>query len=975
MKILTLLIPFIVFTQLILGQNINDHDFVVQTGHSSEVTILEFSHQGDLFASAGLDHNIILWDLESGKQLRNLGGHRADINSLVFMPNDSILGSCANDSTIKFWNTYTGELIRSVKTTFLPTALTYNKKNDRWYITAKIFYEYDFNNNKLSVLSSPKKKSYNYAYALNSGTVLFGNNRSGHHYQYKDSIINKGAGSILICDQPDDEANQFVIATKNGNINLYHEDAKKAKFSKTLRTGLGKFNEIRDISVRDGKLVYMTKDNAASLLNINTGLEEKVFISNYFKGDAVAIHPSKELVITGANDGKIYLWDIKTGVLIREFKSNSSSINFAKFSPDGNKVILGYDAGLIRIWDLQYGGTIRTHKFQLNNRQMKQGWRYRVLSLTDHNDSIYTFKVVLTKPFPETQYFKETRYYNFVWNINNNKKSFTEKFVNNYEYGDADYSSVIDKQNLIFQNDSIFIVGNGTFVDEYLNDQPKNTGFQTPHSNPLTSVDYHIEKDIYLTASWDGKILLYNGDRKMVARLVALGVDDFVIVNTDHYYYATKGALQYVGFAEGHNIQSFQQFDLHFNRPEFVYKSIPYGDPEIIGMLEKLHEKRLERSKSLGLNENTDMAAPEVAINSLSGPVTKTNQAEINIKISDEIGIRKFQIKIDGVPTFSSSKYHFGKSSYDTTLVLELQGGINKIELTAINTNNVSSLSKSIYVRYDKKPAKPNLYFVGIGVSHYMDTTKNLKYATKDIQDVETTLRRSKTFNKTYSMTLFDQGVSMDSLETIDNFLADAKVSDAVIIYYAGHGLLDKDLEYYLASYENDFFRPEEKGIPYQYLEDKLIACNSRKKLLFLDACHSGEVDTSNVIIKNGDVEIGRDIIFRNAGGVAIDQGESLDAVKAIFADLKESNGITVISSAGGADYAVESDQWENGAFTYCLTKGLKSGRSDLDANGVTTVSDLLLYLQINVPIITHGYQIPTYRTENIDNDFVLWKK
>jgi WD40 repeat protein len=957
------------------GTSQANQDFVVQSGHSSEVTHLEFSHKGDIFASAGLDHNIILWELESGKQLRTLSGHRGEINALVFMPGDSILGSCANDSTIRFWNTYTGELVNSVKTTFLPKGLTYNSTNDNWYIAAKILYEYNLKDQKLNLIKSPKRRSYDFVYALNSGTVLFGNERSTHHYQYKEGEVKKGGGNLLFCDQSADSKGLFVVATKNGNINLYNEGEKKAKFKKTLRTGLGKFNEIRDISTKGDQVLFMTKDNAASLINISNGLQEKVFISNYHKANAVEIHPLQDVILTGANDGKIYLWDIKTGVLIREFKSNSSSINFAKFSEDGNKIVLGYDAGLIRIWDLQYGGTIRTHKFQLNNRQMKKGWRYRALSLTDYNDSVYTFKIALTKPYPGTQYFKETRYYDFVWNVNSNEKSLTEKFVSSYEYEVADYSSIVDKTNLVFQNDSIFIVGNGTFVDEYLNDDAKNTGFATPHSNPLTSVDYHIEKDIYLTASWDGKVLLYDSDRKMIASLVALGVDDFVIVNTDNYYYATKGALQYVGFASGHEIQSFQQFDLQYNRPEIVYLSIPYGEPEIIAMLEKLHEKRMERSKSLGINENTNLAAPDVTITSLSGPVTKTNKAEIRITATDETGLRKCQVKVDGVPTFMTKKYHFGKKNIDTTLVLELQGGINKIEVTAINIDNVSSLNKSIYVRYDKKPSKPNLYFIGIGVSEYMDTTKNLKYATKDILDVEKTLLKSKTFNKTYTMTMFNQGVVKDSLAKIDDFLADAEVSDAVIIYYAGHGMLNKELEYYLATYNNDFFKPETNGIAYQFLEDKLINCNSRKKLLFLDACHSGEVDTANAVIQNGDVEIGRDIIFRNAGGVAIEQGESLDAVKAVFADLKESNGITVISSAGGADYAVESDQWENGAFTYCLTRGLKTGQSDLDANGVTTVSDLLLYLQINVPILTNGYQVPTYRTENIDNDFVLWKK
>lgn len=956
-----------------IGQD--SKDFVVQSGHSSEVTHLQFSHTGNIFASAGLDHKIILWDLESGKQLRTFSGHRAEINSIVFMPSDSILGSCANDSTIRFWNTYTGEEIKSTKTTFLPTALTYNQTNDKWYIAAKIFYEYNLDSGKLTMLMSPKRKSFNYTYALNSGRVLFGNNRSGHHYQLQDSVVKRGAGSILMCDQDRENMDQVVIATKHGNLNLYHVGDKKTKFKKTLHSGLGKFNEIRDVSVRDNMVLFMTKDNAASLIDLNTGLEQKKFISNYYKANAVEIHPEQDVVLTGANDGKIYLWDIKTGVLIREFKSNSSSINFAKFSNDGNKVILGYDAGLIRIWDLQYGGTIRTHKFQLNNRQMKKGWRYRALSLTDYNDSVYTFKVALTKPYPGSHFFKEARYYDFVWNINSDKKSLTEKFVNNFDMGVADYSEIVDKQNLVFQNDSIFIVGNGTFVDEYLNDGATNTGFQTPHSNPLTSVDYHLEKDIYLTASWDGKVLLYDGNRDMIASLVALGVDDFVIVNTNNYYYATKGALQYVGFASGHEIQSFQQFDLQYNRPEIVYSTIPYGNEDIIAMLEKLHDKRLERSKSLGFKEGVEIDPPEVHISSLSGPVTKTSHAKIQINAKDQHGLRYCNVRIDGVPTFTTGKYHYGKKEIDTTLVVELQGGINKIEIQAVNIDNISSLNKSIYVRYDKKPSKPDLYFVGIGVSEYIDTTKNLKYATKDILDVEKTLMKSKTFNKKHSITMFNSGIVKDSLIVIDDFLADAKVSDAVIIYYAGHGMLNKDLEYYLATYNNDFFKPEENGIPYQFLEDKLINCKSRKKLLFLDACHSGEVDTAAATIQDTDVEVGKDIIFRSAGGVSIEQGESLDAVKAVFADLKESNGITVISSAGGADYAVESDQWENGAFTYCLTKGLKNGHSDLDGNGVTTVSDLLLYLQINVPIITNGYQVPTYRTENIDNDFVIWKK
>lgn len=949
-------------------------NFVVQTGHSAEVNLLKFSNNGNIFASSGLDNNIVLWDLESGKQLRTLSGHTSNIKSLVFTPNDSILGSIAEDSTARFWNTFTGELINTVKTTFVPTSMTYHQKKSKWYITDKVLYEFDLKNSKLNILQSPKRKPYNYVYYLNSGKLIFGNNKSNYHFELNDSIVLKVFGSITLFSQFKNIEDSFITGSKNGNIDLYSDSDNGITHKKTLRTGYGNLKEVRAISARKNDVLVLTKDNVASLIDYEEGMEQKVFISNYHNAKALDSHPKRNLLLTGANDGKIYLWDITSGILIREFKSNSSSINVAKFSPDGNKIILGYDAGIIRLWDLRYGGSLQTYKFRLNNKQLKKGWRYRVMSLNEFNDSILNFRVILTKPFQGSPFFEETRHYDFKWNTITNKKTFTEKFVTNYEFGEADYSSIVNSNNLMFENDKFIANANGFSVELKNVSTSVESSFKTPHSTPITSIDYNSKKDLFLTTSWDGKILLYNKNQELIARLVALGVDDFIIINKDNYYYSTKGALQYVGFTKGHEIQSFQQFDLEFNRPEFVYESIPYGSEEIIRMLESLHKKRVERFESLGLLNTENVKPPVVKIIAINGPVSKTQETEINISTKDKIGLRFFQVKIDGVPAFTSNEYHIGKTEIDTTIKIQLQGGINKITFNAANLSNIPSLNKSIYIRYDKKPVKPDLYFVGIGVSNYLDSTKNLKYASKDINDVQSTFERSKTYHKTYTLSLSNNQVVNDSLDVIDQFLSHAKINDVVILYYAGHGMLNNEFNYFLASFDNDFNNPAQKGIPYEVIEKKLVDCKSRKKLLFLDACHSGEVDVTSVDVKEDSIEIIEDINFRNAG-VSIQQSGSLDAVKAVFADFKESNGITVISSAGGADYALESDQWKNGAFSYCLTDGLKQGKTDLDGNGVTTVSDLLLYLQINVPILTNGYQIPTFRTENIENDFILWIK
>jgi hypothetical protein len=534
----------------------------------------------------------------------------------------------------------------------------------------------------------------------------------------------------------------------------------------------------------------------------------------------------------------------------------------------------------------------------------------------------------------------------------------------------------VDKNNLTYQNDTLFIIANGKLVTAYINDKPEDKGFETPHSNDITSLDFNPDKNIYLTASWDGQILLYNKYGKVLLRLAALQTDDFVMINPQNYYYATKGSLPFIGFTEGHKSVSFQQYDIFYNRPDKVYDAIPYGHPEIIKNLEILHQKRLDRNNINGENIDTKDKAPEISIKSVYGPVSENTEASVAIKITDEYGIKHYNIKIDGVPVFQSGKNDYLRNDIDTIINLKLQSGVNKIDLLATNTKNIASVIKTTYIKSNEKIKKPNLYFVGIGASEYKDTTKNLKYAKKDILDIAKVLKRSKVYNDNYFKTFFNSEVSKDSLSSINKFLQRSTVNDVVIVYYAGHGLLNKNLDYYLASFDNDFYAPELSAIPYKELEKTLLNCESRKKLLFLDACHSGELDKANSIVSEGDVEIGRDITFRSGpAGMLIKNDGSLDALKMVFADLKENNGITVISSAGGADYAVESDIWENGAFTYCMIKGLKSGDSDLDHNGVVTVSDMLKYLQINVPILTNGYQVPTFRTENIENDFIIWKK
>ena len=88
---------------------------------------------------------------------------------------------------------------------------------------------------------------------------------------------------------------------------------------------------------------------------------------------------------------------------------------------------------------------------------------------------------------------------------------------------------------------------------------------------------------------------------------------------------------------------------------------------------------------------------------------------------------------------------------------------------------------------------------------------------------------------------------------------------------------------------------------------------------------------------------------------------------------LSWGSGAVVISSAGGAEFALESPEWKNGVFTYALLTGLKNRGADANKDQIITVSELQAYVIDQVRKLTEGGQNPTVRRENLEYDFAVY--
>lgn len=173
----------------------------------------------------------------------------------------------------------------------------------------------------------------------------------------------------------------------------------------------------------------------------------------------------------------------------------------------------------------------------------------------------------------------------------------------------------------------------------------------------------------------------------------------------------------------------------------------------------------------------------------------------------------------------------------------------------------------------------------------------------------------------------------------------------------------------------------------YEDLESLLDDIPARKKLLLIDACHSGEIDTSLnitfIAAKDTDtmsntVKTKGDPNRRSRNTIDLDN--SFELMKELFTDLSRGNGTIVISAARGLGYAEEDPTWNNGAFTLCLKAAftgdprfpeLKEG-ADKNGDGVS-INELKEYILTKVPQLTKDRQKPTTRRENIEVDWKLW--
>lgn len=473
-----------------------------------------------------------------------------------------------------------------------------------------------------------------------------------------------------------------------------------------------------------------------------------------------------------------------------------------------------------------------------------------------------------------------------------------------------------------------------------------------------------------------------SAEPKLIYQLISFGASKNLVLLPSGQYSSDPDVARRLHYLDSKNrILSFDQLDIRNNRPDKVLAALGQSNQHQISLHQKAFAKRISR---LGLDSNQlkgNLEVPQCEIQHAADYPQEINQENLPIQITAVSGnypVNRINVFINEVPLWGTRGRPFriaaGKQK-DSSIQIRLSAGTNKVEVSVMNSAGLESFRYPLYINYSPvNPIEERVYFIGIATDRFADAAHNLNYCAKDIRDLLAAFK-NKFGPHLHVDTLINERVSSAAVAALKEKLQQTAINDKIIIAFSGHGLLDKQLNYYLSTYRVNFEQPNIQGLPYEALEELLNGVPARKKLLLLDACHSGEVDkeAARQLQKAGSKINNPAISFGEKGIVAPGKQakagtlqNSFELMQRLFADVGRNTGAVILAAAGGMQFALERGDLSNGVFTYSILELLRTKKTIDTRDFQQQVKERVLQL-------TNGLQQPNTRENILLADWIIW--
>jgi WD40 repeat protein len=678
---------------------------------------------------------------------------------------------------------------------------------------------------------------------------------------------------------------------------------------------------------------------------VATGKELVAYTRQKRTVTAATISPDGKLISAGSFDGVIHIWHLATGEKSHELAGAGTPVGATAFSADAQRIAWGpvgnyhtdNDRGTLSFQVRLPSGTQGLGPLQrLNADAVRDFVRAR---------SVFAAYALTTR--------KSDKYgLNAILDL---KQS--DKLIASVERGSTDgyehraYGFTPDGQIIISGGDGGILAAYDLMGQHF--------GNFVGHESDVWAVTPSPDGRYLVSGSADQTVRLWNLRTRELIITLFNGTDgEWVLWTPQGYYMGSPGADKIVGWQinkgtdQTPDYVGADQLRRHLNRPDIVEKAIILASAE--------QAVRESPGTTFGLADLLARPVPKFKILApLSNAVQHGGRATIRIAIeSTPDPIKALRVQVNGRQVDEQTPdIGAGGFSGEHLLDVPLSRGRNEVRITLIN--DIGEKAETLTLNHEGEGAldkRGTLYVLAIGVDKYATLGKtcgensrescDLRFSGADaralVAAVEQRLEPSHT--KVVKRVLVNGAAAGDTptaaniLDAID-ILKEAKETDTVLLFIAGHGFNDGASYRFLATNAErlgDTFRGT-TVVPWQILQEAVEAAKGRR-ILFLDTCHSGN---------------------------AYNQTLSNAAYHA---------NIIAYTAARFDQEALEDPKLGHGLFTYAVVEGLQ-GKGGLGARKQISTKDLAAYVIKRVEELAKQQkqkQEPQYFKGRDAEDYVL---
>ncbi len=200
--------------------------------------------------------------------------------------------------------------------------------------------------------------------------------------------------------------------------------------------------------------------------------------------------------------------------------------------------------------------------------------------------------------------------------------------------------------------------------------------------------------------------------------------------------------------------------------------------------------------------------------------------------------------------------------------------------------------------------------------------------------------------------TLFNEPAHEVNL-AVEEFFADRRADDLLLMHFSCHGVKDEDGELYFAMTNTRLRRLAATAVAAEFVNRRMGRSRSRRVVLLLDCCYAGAFERG--MTARAGTEMG---IEQQFGG----------------------RGRAVITASSAMEYAFEGDELADtrelapSVFTSALVEGLETGEADRDQDGLIALDELYDYVYDKVRAVTPN-QTPGKWTFGFQGELVIARR